>query len=82
MKIINIAGDFMTVSFFGGLLAVSLIFVATASYRWATSPTYQEQICEYTMSGENKGPGICYDALVDRKTGKILSTRIVKDTAR
>ena len=82
MKIIDDSGDLMAVGFFGTVFAAALIFVSVASYRWASSPTYQEQICENTMYGESKGPGVCYDALVDRKTGKILSTRIVKDTAR
>ena len=82
MKIIDDSGDLMAVGFFGTVFATALIFVSVASYRWASSPTYQEQICENTMYGESKGPGVCYDALVDRKTGKILSTRIVKDTAR
>ena len=82
MKIIEDTGDLIGVLFFGSMVAAALLFAGTASYRRASSPTYLEQICENTMYGESKGPGVCYDVLVDRKTGKILSTRIVKDTAR
>jgi hypothetical protein len=82
VSIIDGTGDLFVVGITAAVLAVALGFTGTACYRWATSPTYQEQVCERAMYGESKGPGTCYDAIIERETGKILSLKIAKDTAK